>query len=144
MTLDELAAVKERSMSREIDALVLVRESDVRELINAAKYVGKNSADASDTVHVKKSAWFRMNDAVAELRKNCQPAALTARDAEAAAKLARVEAALVKWQHEAEGLREVLRGLYDAVRGGDKTAGVTMDDALEDAKAALDAAGGAG
>ena len=83
MTLDELAAVKERSMSREIDALVLVRESDVRELINAAKYVGKNSADASDTVHVKKSAWFRMNDAVAELRKNCQPAALTARDAEA-------------------------------------------------------------
>jgi len=32
--------------------------------------------------------------------------ALTARDAEAAAKLARVEAALAKWQHEAEGLRE--------------------------------------
>lgn len=32
--------------------------------------------------------------------------ALAARDAEAAAKLARVEAALAKWQHEAEGLRE--------------------------------------
>jgi len=41
--------------------------------------------------------------------------ALTARDAEAADKLARVEAALAKWQHEAEGLREAVRVLAEVL-----------------------------
>lgn len=80
--------------------------------------------------------------------------ALTARDAEAAAKLARVEAALAKWQHEAEGLREAVRVLAKYAVSADGRAGPfkawdsrRLIDARENAlanpiaKAALDAAG---
>jgi len=87
-------------------------------------------------------------------------AALTARDAEASAKLARVEAALAKWQHEAEGLREAVKvkaGLLklmeqepddpslDELREyfAKYASACKAVDANPIAKAALDAAGGA-
>jgi hypothetical protein len=55
----------------------------------------------------------RAQDQINTWYLNAIAAALTARDAEAAAKLARVEAALAKWQHEAEGLREAVKVLRE-------------------------------
>lgn len=87
--------------------------------------------------------------------------ALTARDAEAAAKLARVEANVARWQHEAEGLREAVRVLRNGVgplvsaceECVKNSCGYDDDEwaieapitwgMIRNAKAALDAAGGA-
>lgn len=153
MTTDKARAEAAPPITTERAVLIVLTEADeLRDTVEIIEQTNEKMGYRASSV--QRMALEETKRRERDLRQVAD--ALTARDAEAAAKLARVEANVARWQHEAEGLREAVRVLAEELivaRGyglcikGHETDRIAVTqrntDANPIAKAALDAAGGA-